>query len=200
MQAKDVAQAEPLWTAEPFIVTHTGKLFSYRDFTEKDIDIRDIAHALCNLCRYTGHTSQFYSVAQHSMLVADKMPGTRNEKLAALLHDAAEAYTNDLAYLEHNGDKTYLQLQHRITAAIYRKFGIESVPESLRSYDLAACVFEAEGLLHLTADQLKEYRFPVHLRNLWTPWEPDVWADHLSGVPGLVEDNFLYKFDELMEE
>jgi 5'-deoxynucleotidase YfbR-like HD superfamily hydrolase len=58
------------------------------------INITDIAHALSHSCRYNGHTSEFYSIAQHSCLIAD-LAEDRDAQWA-LLHDAAEAYMGDL--------------------------------------------------------------------------------------------------------
>jgi hypothetical protein len=58
------------------------------------INIDDIAHALSHSCRYNGHTSEFYSIAQHSCLIADL--AEVNDKQWALLHDGAEAYMGDL--------------------------------------------------------------------------------------------------------
>lgn len=54
-----------------------------------------IAHSLANICRWTGHTNRFYSVAEHSMRVANLVP--ERYRLQALLHDAAEAYIGDVA-------------------------------------------------------------------------------------------------------
>lgn len=59
----------------------------------------DIAHHLGMLCRYGGGVSRFYSVAEHSVLVADLLEwqGQPSEVvLAGLLHDAAEAYVGDM--------------------------------------------------------------------------------------------------------
>ena len=54
----------------------------------------DIAIALSNICRFSGHVNQFYSVAQHCVMCANQLP--YELKLAGLLHDAHEAYTSDI--------------------------------------------------------------------------------------------------------
>ena len=62
--------------------------------------IEDIAHALSHVNRYTGHTFRPYSVARHSITVAElvRVRGcSREAQLWALLHDATEAYLNDIA-------------------------------------------------------------------------------------------------------
>ena len=48
--------------------TYTGKIFDFNDIRPEVIDIIDIAHALSNVCRWGGHCSKFYSVAEHSIL------------------------------------------------------------------------------------------------------------------------------------
>src|SRR5271156_4912831 len=78
-----------------WIQTFTGKKFYPFNPKPQDIDIRDIAHALSNICRFTGHTKRFYSVAEHSRNVAKLVPA--HMKLQALLHDASEAYLCDIA-------------------------------------------------------------------------------------------------------
>jgi len=61
---------------------------------------RDIAHALAQINRYTGHTHRPYSVAEHSLLVAD-IAAARGAgpvcQMAALMHDAHEAYCGDVS-------------------------------------------------------------------------------------------------------
>lgn len=207
MNPKDVVKAEEraTWGAGPFIITYTGRVFPYDSFGPDDIEILDIAHSLSQLGRYTGHTNLFYSVAQHSMLVAEKMPGPADEKLVGLLHDAAEAFTNDLAsplkaYLERQGDTAYRDLQARITAAVYGRFGVEEIPDDVRLYDIAAGVFEAEGLMGLSEEKLHRYSFPTHLRGLWSPWNPKEWAG-TSGdrEVGEIEHSFLQRFETLMK-
>lgn len=82
------------------IRTYTGKMVRPLQLNVLDVDLEDIAHALSNQCRFTGHTSSFYSVAQHSMLVAGYVwDRTQNNELAlaGLFHDASEVYLMDLA-------------------------------------------------------------------------------------------------------
>ena len=66
--------------------TFTGRQFWPADPRADEIDIRDIAHALSMQCRYAGHCTQFYSVAEHCVLLANAIP---EQKLWALLHDAS---------------------------------------------------------------------------------------------------------------
>ncbi|MEE9366983.1 MAG: YfbR-like 5'-deoxynucleotidase [Dehalococcoidales bacterium] len=82
-----------------WIETYTGLAFSIVDPRPDDVRLVDIAHALSNTCRYNGHCKRFYSVAEHSVHLARfiryRIYNTRAVALAALLHDAAEAYTGD---------------------------------------------------------------------------------------------------------
>jgi hypothetical protein len=78
-----------------WISCYSGQRFYPLDPRPDEIHVRDIAHALACLNRYTGHAIEPISVAQHSCLVADLLPPEL--KLWGLLHDAAEAYVNDMA-------------------------------------------------------------------------------------------------------
>lgn len=73
--------------------TYTGRYVNPLNLLPKDIDIVDIAHHLSLICRFNGACKEFYSVAQHSIYVASMV--TEKDKLAALLHDAHEAYCGD---------------------------------------------------------------------------------------------------------
>lgn len=74
-----------------WIETYTGRKFWPLAPSPDDIDIFDIAQALSMTCRYKGHTNEFYSVAEHSVLLAEKLPP--HLRLRGLLHDAHEAYS-----------------------------------------------------------------------------------------------------------
>ncbi len=77
----------------PIIQTHSGQDINLLRPREHDINFRDIAFSLAKLCRFSGHTTSFYSVAQHSVLVADCLPPEL--QAYGLLHDAHEAFIGD---------------------------------------------------------------------------------------------------------
>ena len=85
----------------PWLQTYTGGAWCADDPADYQYSIPEIAHALSNTCRFAGHCREFYSVSQHSVLVAQAVaishPGSDKRLLqAALLHDAAEAFCLDM--------------------------------------------------------------------------------------------------------
>jgi hypothetical protein len=109
---------------EPYILTATGKKFWFDDPKPEQICIEDIAWALSMLCRYTGHTRYFYSIAQHCYLASFNVP--ERFALEALLHDAAEAYITDIsAPLKGMPEMAgYKVVEARVEKVIAAKFGI----------------------------------------------------------------------------
>lgn len=57
---------------------------------------QQIARQLSRICRYAGATPHVYSVARHSLLVAELVPHDPALRLAALVHDAHECWTGDV--------------------------------------------------------------------------------------------------------
>lgn len=106
---------------EHSIRTYSGKVFDIEILDPDSICIEDIAHGLSNTCRFGGQLENFYSVAQHSVYVAMEVP--HGIKLAALLHDAAEAYIGDMPSPFKKLMPDYKKLETRIMQAIALKFG-----------------------------------------------------------------------------
>jgi uncharacterized protein len=110
-----------------WILTASGRRFDPLNPDPTAIDIEDIAHALSNICRFTGHTREFYSVAQHSVIVAWHVERTLS--LQGLLHDASEAYLCDLARpVKHDpAFENYRRLESRLQGFICERFGLPKV-------------------------------------------------------------------------
>lgn len=83
-----------------WILTATAREFNVAQPRVADVSAMDIAWALAQTNRFTGHALRPYSVAEHSLLVceiAEREHGLDvHGLLAALMHDAHEAYTGDL--------------------------------------------------------------------------------------------------------
>ena len=81
----------------PWIETFTGKKFYFGTPRKKDVDIKDVAHGLALMCRYTCQCREFYSVAEHSVLCSNLFyQADPPLSLQALVHDAHEAYVGDV--------------------------------------------------------------------------------------------------------
>lgn len=105
-----------------WIGTHLGGKFWPLDPHPDDVHIGDIAHALSQQCRYTGHSFRPYSVAEHSILVSSFCPP--EFALEGLLHDAAEAYLADVARPVKHRIKGLVEIEDRIHQAICTKFNL----------------------------------------------------------------------------
>lgn len=101
-----------------WIQTFTGKAFWPLEPAPEDVCIEDIAHALSLLCRFGGHCSKFYSVAEHSVLAAAKAG------IHGLLHDAAEAYLLDLPRPIKRVLPEYRTLEDKLLTVIYQSLKV----------------------------------------------------------------------------
>ena len=99
---------------------------------------RDIAESLAKTCRFGGHCRGFYSVAHHSLFVAQLMP--REWGAYGLLHDAHEAFTGDLiSPLKALLGDPIREVEARFDRLIYEAAGM--APPST---DIRACIKAAD--------------------------------------------------------
>lgn len=123
---------------DSWTLTFSGKHLTYLNPEVGEICLVDIAKHLSQICRFTGATSQFYSVAQHSIFVAqlvkqelddagaEKTAAYWNQVLAAILHDAEETYVQDLASpIKYCMGGRYRLIARGIQRKVFENFGID---------------------------------------------------------------------------
>lgn len=154
-----------------WLQTYTGKAFFPMDPKPEDIDIIDIAHGLSNLCRYSGQTRHFYSVAQHSVLLAQCAP--EELKLHALLHDAAEAYLVDIPRPIKPHLPKYREIENRVGHVIAELFKLGGkTPAEIKVLDDRIVADEMAQLFGKPGKAFVVPNMPEPLGVKIDPWSP----------------------------
>lgn len=167
-----------------WIQTFTGRQFWPLDPRPEDVDILDIAHALANKCRYTGHTSRFYSVAEHSIYVSFVVP--EEHRKWALLHDAAEAYLADVARPIKQYLPGWKELEAKVMLAICQRFNLVPIePAEVKRADTA--------ILH---DEKRDL-FAQHPAREWDLTEAPLGLTILGLLPAAAEKWFLERWERV---
>ena len=134
---------------KPTVCTYSGIEFDPFNPNIDDIKIVDIAHQLSNTCRFAGATLQFYSVAQHCVLMSEQFlnPSTA---LIALLHYAAEAYLVDMPAPLKARFPQYVEAEDLLQDIIMQKFGLpvqSKWPDRIHRADKMICAWEKRDLM-----------------------------------------------------
>lgn len=164
---------------ETWIPTYLGVKFDLIKPLPVDVRPHDITFALSNLRRFTGHVT--YSVAQHSMMVADLVPPEM--ELFALLHDAAEAYTGDISRpLKKLLGGSFRVIERRVQDAVDRRFGLEWSPA------IAAAVKQADDVALATERRDLFFSPPPFERKLPPPHDTEIVPQAASVVRSRFEE------------
>lgn len=115
----------------------------------------EIAHSLAQINRFNGHCSRPYSVAEHSLLVADLalvMGASDEVQLAALLHDAHECITGDVSTpIKHVLGSAWARFENRQAYNVAEHFRLLPVFREhdalIKFCDLTALATERRDLL-----------------------------------------------------
>lgn len=105
-----------------WLQTFTGKHLDYTNPCPHAFDKDSIAQALSHECRFNGHIPEFYSVAQHSVLVSYLVP--KHMAWEALLHDATEAFCKDIPAPLKELLPDYKRVEDRLDKVIRLKYGL----------------------------------------------------------------------------
>lgn len=139
------------------IQTYSGHIIS-PVFPNRDISIVDAAHGLGFECRFSGQCDPFYSVAQHSVIMARWFRKRKRfvEAQYALIHELAEGLgmrdmAHPIKYLPQM--KPYKFLESNYQYNLYKTFGLmEEPPKSVKELDQRICAAEAKVVMYPIPD------------------------------------------------
>jgi len=181
---------------DPVIPTRSGRIVDPLNLKVEDIDIDDIAHSLSLLCRFNGHTTSLYSVADHSIRVAQELRvggAPRKIVLWGLLHDASEAYLGDMARpLKRTPEmQFYRDAEERAMRVIAERYDLGwPMPNVVKEVDQMMCVTEWRDLIankRTNKNRLK--KFPIQLIEGIEPFKGKIkpqsqWNAYLGFLAG----------------
>lgn len=179
-----------------YIQVNSGRRFFVMKPNKDDIIVEDIAHALSNLCRFTGHGYRFYSVAEHSILcysIAKKLGLSTKLQMYALGHDASESVMNDVARPVKQQIPQYKEIEDNVMKVMWDVLGVPQPTQEeydiIRKIDNTALYLELE---QITQRDLSGYpkldAFDVHLT---------IGDGYKSGES---KSDFLQVYKELMKQ
>ena len=138
-----------------WIITASGRRIDLAAPHFTDVDGYDIAWALAQTNRFSGHALRPYSVAEHSLLVADLAEAAGLDvhgQLAALLHDAHEAYCGDVSTPAKAAiGPAWGHFERELEVAVKNAFGIHAAAavhhHLIKHFDLVALATEKRDLV-----------------------------------------------------
>ncbi len=148
----------------------SGRRLDLLDPSPLDIEIEDIAHGLARVARWNGQTKgdHAFSVAQHCVVVAElyghaNPHSSRENKLAALLHDAPEYVVGDMiSPFKAALGVDYKAFENRLLAAIHVRFGlppiiVQSLTDAIKQADKTSAYLEATQLAGFTLEEGQKF-------------------------------------------
>lgn len=170
-----------------YIQCYSGRRFWPLEPRTQDINLIDIAHALSQQCRFAGHTTMFYSVAEHSVRVSEVCES--QDVLWGLLHDASEAYLVDVptplkVQAEFEG---YREAEKKVMRAVCDKFHLpHEMPPSVARADGILLATEVRDLMAPKAENWTGL-LEKPLERRIVPWSPKE-----------AKDRFMKRFQEIL--
>lgn len=176
-----------------YIETSTGRALY---INEPEFQIFEIAWSLTFLCRYTGHCVRFYSVAEHSVLVAKIMEHFDiGDPFEGLMHDAAESVINDLNSPNKHLLPSYKKLENHYESALRAQYGLpKKSSRECKDADWIALCIEAKQLLPSGG---KDWNMPEGTRE-----KAQEYVEAHNPLLGFrsfeeVRNDFMFKFERL---
>lgn len=185
-----------------WILTANGHEIDLAYCKSTSMVLPDVAHALAQINRFNGHARRPYSVAEHSLLVLDIVehlfaPASVHCRLAALMHDAHEAYIGDMATpLKHQVGEAWALVEHRFERTLRSAWALHTPAHQFRDVikqaDLIALATERaqllppsptlwECLVHVQPITWVDLMAPERVAMSWADWR-DRFADAVDSL------------------
>lgn len=167
------------------ILLVSGEYFNLLEPETSNFTVEDIAHGLSNLCRYTGQISSYYSVAEHSVLCSEHV--APEHALAALLHDASEAFIGDVSRPLKALLPEYKTIEQRIERAVCARFELP--------FPMHPAIKEIDNRMLVTEQHQR-----MNNHDDWSLWTEGVEALPITlecWLPNVAKGMFLRRYREL---
>ena len=149
------------------MLTYSGNFIDVTDIQPEDLNLQDICRSLSLQCRWNGHLGKFYSVAQHSMVLAEACRMLDLGDTAArwaLCHDFTETYFSDvpLPVKRNPGMEWFCREEDRVGRLVKERWVTsfsdvwESIYSDVDKLDKALAVVEYEQLAEYRCDKSDE--------------------------------------------
>lgn len=175
--------------SDSWIRTYTGGRAYFFEPENSLIEIEDIAHALSLLCRFNGATEKFFSVAQHSCIVADKVyeeTGDPYLGFSALMHDAQEAFVSDIPSPFKRRFPEFVEAEKRFEHWLAERFDYALDLPIIKKHDLKCLATEMRDLMRVS-----DHKAIIH----------PPYAEKIIPIsPEVAKRNFLGDFAFFLEE
>lgn len=169
----------------------SGAQMNYNYPEQSDVTLDDLASALSNICRFSGHLPVFYSVAQHLVNTSRIVP--HEFAFDALMHDTSEAFTNDLPTPLKWAMPIFKELEEKIEAAMANRFGFNyPYPPEVKVADTEMLLLEKKYV------KLDDRDWP-HYRDIKFEHQRDK-VDLKAWQPCRAKREFLERFEELSHD
>lgn len=143
------------------VTANLGGSYNVHDLKPHDVSVPFIALSLSKICRYIGHVGNrpehFYSVAQHSVMMAEAILlvyGDPMIAMQALMHDAPEAYIGDMiSPLKRDVGDKIKPVEDRIEEVIFNTLDIDyPLDPIVKHVDINICLYEIEFLVKVKSN------------------------------------------------
>lgn len=173
---------------KPEISLVGGAMFNFAEPDPDVVTIEVIASAISKQCRFAGHITRFYSVAEHCV----RGSYVCDDPLAFLLHDAAEAFIVDLPTPLKQLFPEYGPLERSVHQLVERKFGVSILDNAaVKHTDLVMLATEKRDLKPGSAHWA--------LLDGIEPLQSEKSLGSFSGLPDTWERKFLERYRELTQ-